>query len=417
MAIPRGSINHEIVSDFRNYVRTFFDPKICKKANNKTINNLRIVLSNIFPDTYFSFLPFARTSFYATLKALDIKEGSEILMTPFNISPMVNILDNLRIKPLFIDINLNDFGPNYETLEYFLKKKNVKCFLLTYLFGYVPDLDLILDLCKKYDVVLIEDISQNIGAKFKNQLLGTFGEVAFYSSSLTKYIDTYNGSFLISKNKNIYSIIENFVQELSSPSKKRIQSIILRTLIWNFSLNRYIFSLFTYPTLFIISKFAPNIFNNLIGPSISIKRSNYLPNFYFESISEIQAKVMIKEIKKLNSLLSSRRKSAKLALNAMGSNSDYFFNSFQVFKNQYESNYLTFWQFIIRVKNTSIQKKILFSNRIETGITNLPNLAEIYNVKLKNATLLKEQYIFLPLHNYLKLKEYRRIFQILMRNI
>ena len=52
-------------------------------------------------------------------------------------------------------------------------------FFLTYLFGYVPDLDLILNLCKKYNVILIEDISQNIGAKYKNQALGTFGKVSF----------------------------------------------------------------------------------------------------------------------------------------------------------------------------------------------------------------------------------------------
>ena len=49
-------------------------------------------------------------------------------MTPFNIAPMVNILDNLKIKPIFIDINLNDFGPDYKNLEKLLSRENVKCF-------------------------------------------------------------------------------------------------------------------------------------------------------------------------------------------------------------------------------------------------------------------------------------------------
>ena len=175
MAIPRGSINHDIFSDLINFARTFIDPKLCNKANKETIENLKSVLSNSYPLRYFSFLPYARTSFYATLKALNIEKGSEILMTPFNIGPMSNIIDNLGIKPIFVDINLNDFGPDYKDLEKHLRKKDVKCFLLTYLFGYVPDLDLILNLCKKYNVILIEDISQNIGSKFKNRPLGTFG--------------------------------------------------------------------------------------------------------------------------------------------------------------------------------------------------------------------------------------------------
>ena len=77
-------------------------------------------------------------------------------MTPFNISPMVDVIDSLGFKPVFIDINLTDFGPNYEELEKYLKKTNIKCFLLTYLFGYVPDIELIDSLCRKHDVYLIE---------------------------------------------------------------------------------------------------------------------------------------------------------------------------------------------------------------------------------------------------------------------
>ena len=55
MAIPRGSINHDIFSDLKNFVRTYIDPKICKKASSDTIKNLRNVLSKRYPKTYFFF--------------------------------------------------------------------------------------------------------------------------------------------------------------------------------------------------------------------------------------------------------------------------------------------------------------------------------------------------------------------------
>lgn len=417
MAIPRGSINHDIAFDFKNILSTLLNPKICRKANNQTLINLRKVLSKRFPNSYFSFLPFARTSFYATLKALDIQEGSEILMTPFNIAPMVNILDNLKIKPIFIDINLNDFGPDYKNLEKLLSRENVKCFFLTYLFGYVPDLDLILNLCKKYNVILIEDISQNIGAKYKNQALGTFGKVSFYSASLTKYVDTYNGSFTITKDKKLNLILEKFSNELIDPSIKRIRFTILKTFIWNIALNIYLFSFLTFPLLYLISKINKNFFNKLLGPNISLKRTSYLPDYYFEGISEIQVKLMINQFKKLDLLLNRRRADVNLALEAIKPYSDYFFNSYKIFKSHNETNFLTFWQFILKIKNTSIQKEVLFFNGVETGITNLPNLAAIYNVRLKNAALLKEQFIFLPIHNQLKSKNYKKIFDILIKEI
>ena len=38
-------------------------------------------------------------------------------MTPYNIGPMVNIIEFLGFEPIFVDINLNDYGPDYKHLE------------------------------------------------------------------------------------------------------------------------------------------------------------------------------------------------------------------------------------------------------------------------------------------------------------
>ena len=61
-----------------------------------------------------------------------------------------NILDNLGIKPVFIDINLNDFGPDYKSLEKLLSRENAKCFS-NVSFWICSNLDLILNLCEKYN--------------------------------------------------------------------------------------------------------------------------------------------------------------------------------------------------------------------------------------------------------------------------
>ena len=57
-------------------------------------------------------------------------------------------------------------------------------------------MDYILNLCKKYNVILIEDISHSIGSKYKNQYLGTFGYASIYSSSLI-HVDSFCGSFVL----------------------------------------------------------------------------------------------------------------------------------------------------------------------------------------------------------------------------
>ena len=119
-------------------------------------------------------------------------------MTPFNIYPMLDVIKNLELKPTFIDINLEDFGPNYSELESSLSRKPY-CFFLTYLFGYVPNMEYILNLCKKYDVILIEDISHSIGSKYKNQYFqfSKLSKLRFLRNEIFFIINIYHMYFRI----------------------------------------------------------------------------------------------------------------------------------------------------------------------------------------------------------------------------
>jgi len=85
-------------------------------------------------------------------------------------------------------------------------------------------MDFICELCNKYDVPLVEDISQNIGSKYKGKLLGKFGFASFYSASLTKYVDGYNGAFVLLNSKVILNKVSEFLV-------MEIQLILIRLLV------------------------------------------------------------------------------------------------------------------------------------------------------------------------------------------
>ena len=104
MAIPRGSVNHKIKYDFKNFFQSFYSKNLSLEVQKKTSKKLESKLNNIFENNYFyNFLPFARTSLYAILNELNLKNGSQILMTPFNISPMIDVIDTLGFKPIDIE--------------------------------------------------------------------------------------------------------------------------------------------------------------------------------------------------------------------------------------------------------------------------------------------------------------------------
>ena len=123
MFIPRGSIRHSLMYDLLNNVSIYIKPSLLEKVTNKTRKKTSKEINDYFYPYKSHLLPYARTSLHALIKSLDIPKGSEILMTPFNIYPMVNIMESLELKIKFIDINLYDYGPDYDALDYHLSRK------------------------------------------------------------------------------------------------------------------------------------------------------------------------------------------------------------------------------------------------------------------------------------------------------
>ena len=412
MAISRGSIHHSIKEDLVNLARSLFDVKSCKRASVKVKEETRDNISSFFDARNSILTPYARTSLYAILKALKLPLGSEILMTPFNISPMLDVIEELGLKPVFIDVNTRDFGPNYKDLEKFLKRKP-SCFLLTYLFGYVPDVEYIFNCCRKYDVPVIEDISQNIGSKYKGKYLGKFGVASIYSASLTKFVDAYNGSFILTENDALAQEIIDFTEGLKEPKSKRLQIIIFKTLVYNVALSISCFSICVYPLLFILKILRPRIFYGLttnVKPNIRMK---ILPAFYFEDITKIQCRLISEKLKSLLHLIRERREKVKRIVEIIkDKDSDYFKNNLAHLIG--ERNDYTYWQLLIKVKDTNLAQRVLFENSVETGITNLPNLSSFYNIRLNNSNMLKEKHIFLPIHENIPERTYKKLVNILI---
>tara|TARA_Y100001968_G_C19404786_1_gene743039 strand:- start:444 stop:1706 length:1263 start_codon:yes stop_codon:yes gene_type:complete len=411
MAISRGSIQHLIIDDIKILLESLSTSCLLRKASTESKSLTEKEISKFFNHYQINLFPYARTSLYAVLQSLNIDPGSYVLMTPYNIAPMLDIINSLGLKPKFIDINLEDFGPDYEVLEEEMSK-GVKCFILTYLFGNVPDISYIMECSKKYGVPVIEDISHNIGASYCKQPLGTFGSAAIYSASLTKYVDGYGGGFVITKDRDLDKKIRAFTKRLKKPNPKRIRKIIFKTLIWNIALNKNIFSLVTYPCLYLLSMIRPNELEKILSGSINKFQTNNLPNYYFEDITTLQCHSIVKYIKKLPDTLNARIQNVrelKLAIDRSRYNISTRNNQLNLTKSEND----TFWQYVYKVEDTNHSRKILFKHGIETGITNLPDLAAACNIELKNAKKLKTEYIFIPVHKHLKQFDYKNIIMLL----
>jgi 8-amino-3,8-dideoxy-alpha-D-manno-octulosonate transaminase len=138
------------------------------------------------------------------LACCGIGVGDEVIVPPFTfIAPVEAVLQAGAI-PVFaeIDETLCLYPAGIEAAI----TPRTKAVLLVHMCGSMAQVDKIAEVCKKHNLILIEDTAQALGASFKNQLLGTFGKVAVYSFDFFKIVTAGEGGAIITDDPHLYEI-------------------------------------------------------------------------------------------------------------------------------------------------------------------------------------------------------------------
>lgn len=140
---------------------------------------------------------------YLALWALGIKEGDEVITTPFTFFATAEVAARFGAKPVFVDIDPETFNIDAEKIEKAITKKT-KAIIPVHLFGYPANMDKIMKLAKKYKLTVIEDACQAIGAKYNGKYVGGIGQIGTFSFFPSKNLGAYgDGGLLTTDNKKI----------------------------------------------------------------------------------------------------------------------------------------------------------------------------------------------------------------------
>ena len=110
----------------------------------------------------------------------------------------------LGLESILCDCNLTDLSCDLDHLEEIFKNESPSTFILVSVLGLVPDMDRIVELCKKYDVLLLEDVCESMGSKHKGKYLGTFGLASFFSMYFGHHLSTIEGGFINTDDEEFY---------------------------------------------------------------------------------------------------------------------------------------------------------------------------------------------------------------------
>lgn len=114
-------------------------------------------------------------------------------------SPMI-----LGYEVELCDCNLQDLGSDLVHVEKLFQEFDPAVFLHVAPLGLVPDMSRLLQLCEKYDVLLVEDICESMGSKYQGQYLGSFGIASVFSTYFGHHLSTIEGGFINTSDEELY---------------------------------------------------------------------------------------------------------------------------------------------------------------------------------------------------------------------
>lgn len=135
------------------------------------------------------------------LRALGIGPGDEVITTSFTFFATAEAISILGAKPVFVDIEPNTFNIDPARLEAALTPRT-KAIIPVHLFGHAAEMDAILAFATCHGLKILEDTAQAFGGNYRDQKLGTIGDMGAFSFFPSKNLGAFGDGGLITTNND-----------------------------------------------------------------------------------------------------------------------------------------------------------------------------------------------------------------------
>jgi perosamine synthetase len=374
------------------YKKNYF--KALKKFQLIIYKNLGI--QNLLP------VSMGRFGLYLACKECLYKNKNEIILSPFTIFDVANMVICSNGKPVFCDINKTSTHLSLKDLKRKINKKT-SAIILTHYETINPELKEIYKFCKKKNIKLINDLAIAIDSKLDKKNLCHYSDFSIYSFGFYKFLSCLYGGGLYIKNKKIYNKTLKTILKFPSYTFTDLIFQIMKFWLINFCLNKIIFNFLTFPIFHFayanqinfLLRFTKNDPNPFLRKKINAK--------YFKKLNINQIKNIIKNIenlKKLNKTRKANYLTYKRNLDRLGITLNY---------DDLKQKDSSFINFPIVVKDKAELTKFLMNKGFDLSQYFYRDCSKIkffqkYGKKNKNVEKLVNNLIILPTHHLIDKK-------------
>ncbi|MFL2580174.1 MAG: DegT/DnrJ/EryC1/StrS family aminotransferase [Parvicellaceae bacterium] len=308
------------------------------------------------------------TALHLSMIVAGIKKGDEVICPSMSYIATANCITYVGAKPVFAEVN-EDYNLDINDVEKKITSKT-KAILLVHQMGMPADIDTFQKLCKDKGLILIEDAACAIGSEYKGRKIGFHSDLVCFSFHPRKVITTGDGGMISTSNKQFNDRLKT------------------------------------------LRKHAMSISDHDRHNSKEILFEDHLEVGYNYRMTDIQAAVGIEQLKKLNFIVSERRKIAKQYIKLF---KDIECINLPLEKEGYKSNFQSFSIYL--KQNCPIKRNEIMQKLIEKGISTRRGIMTAHQetaYKYRNEILpisedLRDNSIIIPLFNGLSPAEIKTI--------
>ncbi|HEY2904746.1 MAG TPA: aminotransferase class I/II-fold pyridoxal phosphate-dependent enzyme [Vicinamibacterales bacterium] len=257
---------------------------------------------------------YGRMAFYYILQALDLPAGSEIIFPALTFWVVPELARVAGLKVVFADVDPRTFTIDPKSVERVITGKT-RAIVPTHLYGLACDMDAILEIAARHNLIVLEDCAHALGATFKGKAVGTFGTGALFSFQTLKPLNCYGGGAALLKDQALAAKVRRIVEALPWPSEKRVRDRLLVGRLQRIFIKPWVFSISLFPVLWVSALVDAN-------PDVflweKIRSLHPLPPEYSERFPNVQAAIGVQALAHLDRWTGQARAHAEQMNRALG---------------------------------------------------------------------------------------------------
>jgi perosamine synthetase len=254
--------------------------------------------------------PLARVGLYLAMKHT-IKPGQKVILSPYTIADVVNMVLCAGGVPVFADIDRDSCNISAASVESLIDDQT-GAVLVTHFYGQMADMDALVPICAARNIPVLEDAAQAFGARHHGKPAGTLGRGGVFSFGMYKNINSFYGGAIVTNDDAMAASVRAELATWPLQSVGGLASKVISAFITDVVTSPLVFR--TVMFRFFRWAFVNNVdvINNKLKIDVDPKAVHVLPETYRCRITPLQARLVMKQLDLLEPHADARLRSARL---------------------------------------------------------------------------------------------------------